>query len=213
MKILLSLLVLVLIPIISANALLNDTIEITKPAIQKDKIQVNVLINNYSSDLRISLANQTVTTKDVIVIPDIMLHKGPVGINSTYYLGWNEALISINNTKIPELEFGVTSNSEGDVIIEFVNYSHPSGFGGSTEKYNHKSIITVFNIELLSDNQIKAVVRHELGHALGLGHTSATEDLMNERINQYYPYISPCALQGIEQLYSNKTHLEVRCLK
>jgi predicted Zn-dependent protease len=41
-----------------------------------------------------------------------------------------------------------------------------------------------YNDEKLSDGEIKATIIHEIGHALGLGHSSNSADLM-------YPYIDP----------------------
>ena len=74
-----------------------------------------------------------------------------------------------------------------------------------------KSTITIYNVEELSTSQITTIVRHEFGHAIGLAHTTATEELMASTITTDYPYISPCTIHAIEKLYDGNQKSEVVC--
>ena len=47
--------------------------------------------------------------------------------------------------------------------------------------------ITIYNIDNQSDMHLKAVVMHEIGHVMGLGHVE--NSFMSERINLEYSYI------------------------
>ena len=56
-------------------------------------------------------------------------------------------------------------------------------------------------------------MRHEMGHALGLAHTTATEDLMHAVIQTPYPYISDCDMDAVKALYNGNKKSEVVCSK
>jgi len=58
---------------------------------------------------------------------------------------------------------------------------------------------------------LETIVRHELGHALGLAHSTATEDLMYPIIKTNFPYISECDVSAMEKLYDGANTSEVIC--
>ena len=58
---------------------------------------------------------------------------------------------------------------------------------------------------------LETIVRHELGHALGLAHSTAPEDLMYPTIETNFPYISECDVDAIERLYDGANTSEVIC--
>lgn len=91
----------------------------------------------------------------------------------------------------------VSSKKNADIIITFVenlmkkyedNYLGLTDYEMGRQKEIEESTIEIsllkFNNEIVSDGEVKATIVHELGHALGLGHSNDQDDIM-------YPYINP----------------------
>ncbi|HSD63678.1 MAG TPA: matrixin family metalloprotease [Ignavibacteriaceae bacterium] len=91
----------------------------------------------------------------------------------------------------------VSTSDSGDVIIKFVNNlmkKYDENFLGLTETdFNKLKSITKAYVQLsllkfdstkIADGEMKATIIHEIGHALGLGHSDNDKDIM-------YPYIDP----------------------
>ena len=89
----------------------------------------------------------------------------------------------------------VNSSSEADISVLFIENlgrKYEENYLGLTEydvnrnneiEFSKIQISLIkFNNELVSDGEIKATIIHELGHALGLGHSESEKDIM-------YPYI------------------------
>lgn len=167
------------------------------------------------------------TIKDVVLsekslqIDNSLLHKGLKGTTSTYYMGWQGAMnqASQNPTKmvVPKtFEYVSPTNGIADITIKLVSQRNGDGYTGYTKSVVDqnqilKSTITIYDIENLSTSQISTIVRHEFGHAIGLAHTTATEELMAPTITTDYPYISPCTVDAITALYDGNQKSEVIC--
>ncbi|QLH09382.1 histidine kinase dimerization/phospho-acceptor domain-containing protein [Candidatus Nitrosotenuis sp. DW1] len=174
---------------------------------------------------KIPLIKEIVLSDESIEIDDSLLHKGLKGSVSTYYVGWSGALKQASEKKtlyyIPtNLQVVESSNGEGDINIVLSNLKSGDGYTGHTtsiadDSKNQilKSTITIYDVDNLSDDQFKTILRHELGHALGLAHSTAPEDLMHPVIRTKYPYISDCAIDTIVELYDGGKNSQVTCGK
>jgi len=142
------------------------------------------------------------------------------GVTSTYYLGWKGALEAASAEKETELyipknfEIIESGKGEGEITIEFTNMRNGDGYSGYTisiadDSQNQilKSRITIYEIDSLTDNQLAMIIRHELGHAIGLAHSTAPEDLMAPTIT------SECDIDAIIQLYDGSQNSQVVCEK
>jgi len=102
---------------------------------------------------------------------------------------WRKADDRINYTR-------VNSKRDADISVHFIenlgekyneNYLGLTEYDMSRNKVIDYSKIQIslikFGDEVVSDGEIKATIIHELGHALGLGHSDNEYDIM-------YPYIS-----------------------
>lgn len=187
---------------------------------------LNVKITNAEKyPEKIPLIKEVVLSHEPIEIDDSLLHKGPKGQISTYYVGWAGALkkASEKQTKLyipSNLQVIESSKGEGHINIVLSNLKSGDGYTGYTmsiadDSKNQilKSTITIFDVENLSDDQFTTILRHELGHALGLAHSSAPEDLMHPVIMTGYPYISDCNIDTIVKLYDGENNSQVTCEK
>jgi len=133
-----------------------------------------------------------------------------------YYLGWQNALetTAIQDTArhIPQ-KFQIISSEkgEGNITITFSPLRNGDGKLGSTkilvDNFRNeilKAHITVYQANEISDQTLEAVIRHELGHALGLPHAMSSKDLMNSSFSVENAYISECDINGIVTLYNEE---------
>jgi len=196
----------------TVHGLMNDTID-TWWAWDKEIVNVT-LVSAYTID-QLEVITEAVTSTEFYSIEDNLMHKDRPGIYSPYYLGWQGALNNVNATT-PQLNFQV--GTSGDIVIELTNVQHPKGYSGYTTQVSDKDgkvsrvQITIFEANKISNNSLYTIVLHEMGHALGIGHTTADEDLMHPQITTAYPYVSPCTMQALEFAYTTGLG-SVTCLK
>jgi hypothetical protein len=187
-------------------------------------LHVNVLdANKYPGKL--DLIKDVILSQKSIVIDDSLLHKGPKGSTSTYYLGWSGALDEVTKDPtqfyIPDkFEVIESSTGAGEVTIMLTNEQSGDGYSGYTKSIadasQHqilKSAITIYEVDKLSNEQFKTILRHEFGHVLGLAHSTAPEDLMHATIETDYPYISQCDIDTMKSLYDGNEKSTVTCTK
>jgi len=190
---------------------------------QDDTLHINILNSeNYDPEI-IDAVKRTIMSDEIFEIDNSLLFKGPQGTTEFYYVGWKGALekVAESDTKfyVPsKIEVLESASGEGDITIELVDYSNADGFAGwtnsiadDTQNQILKARITIFDSDKLTPVEMETVLRHELGHAFGLAHTEASEDLMAPVITTEYPYISPCDLAAIVSLYDGSETSEITC--
>lgn len=188
-------------------------------------LYVNIL-NADQYPEKAKLVKDAILSTEFYEIDDNILGKAPKGTITKYYLGWAGALEAASEHGPTEfyipskIEIINSKNGAGDITINLSDKKSGDGYTGWTksiadESQNQilKSEITLFDVENLSDNQLVAIARHEMGHALGLAHSSAEEDLMFPTLETSYPYISHCDINAISNLYDGSKQSEVVCEK
>ena len=175
-------------------------------------MNVNIVNARGMPDSQIDVIRDSISSEEVFDVDDSITHKGPKGSTSSYFAGWKGAL---QDAALKETKYNIPTNfniiksydGEGDVIITLSNLRDSDGYTGYTKSVVEgneilKSFITIYDASNLNDEQLATIVRHEFGHALGLGHSTAPEDLMAPTIDMTVPYISECNIDAIVDLYN-----------
>lgn len=196
---------------------------LTSWRIPEDEVLHVGLVNaDVISQQKIDAIIGAINSEEILVLPNSFMNKEPPNLSSTYYAGWKGALFSIKNeTKFPIPKNFVVSISDeplSEIVIILSTQKDTEGTLGFTrsivnEENNElvKSYITVFDIKNLDDDELAGIIRHEFGHALGLGHSTDELDLMNHKIHSNRAFISECNLDAITLLYDGEQITEVVC--
>ena len=124
------------------------------------------------------------------------------------FFGWNTAISFISEqtrADIPQLSI-VDDRAESQIMIFLTQNTGPRNTDGFTKyKITNDKIESVFVIlydaDSVESNELEMVTRHELGHAIGLGHTTNPFDLMYPVIDEQFSLISMFDLQALSQIY------------
>jgi len=204
----------------------GDTIDTWKfwNIVPGSALTVNIVNSDLLDNDKILIIKEAITSYETILIDDSITHKGPKGTSSTYYLGWTGSLkdaAELYSTKYPipnNFDIIESKRGEGDIIILLSKLKDTDGYSGftkSTVDGNEilKTYITIYDVNNLSKDQLSTLVLHEMGHAMGLAHSTAPEDLMAPVITTNFPYISECDIAAIAALYNGEISGQVVCEK
>jgi hypothetical protein len=109
------------------------------------------------------------------------------------------------NSKLEDVKFKeVQDPSNADVLITFEHKGEKT-VGQTTSVLDDKGFIKKvkirlsvnFNEEKIDEETLNLVLKHELGHALGLGHSNF-HDLMNPIVNYQNKIITNCEIDAVE---------------
>ena len=177
---------------------------------------------NGLTDERFELVKAVFLDEEPIEIDNSLLNKGEQGTTSILYPGWAGAMMAAAETptefSIPT-KFEVTEGSGfGDINITLESAINPDGYVGWTstimDEVNNqilKASIKIYGTNDFTDEQLSGVLRHEVGHALGLAHSEDPDDLMAPKMTTEFPFISQCDVDTMVRLYDHGGKSEVAC--
>ena len=179
--------------------------------------------------LDVNIQNANEYPEKIPLIENVIMSKDKITKSTlfdndlVYYKGWVGALESIHveNTErqVPK-KFSIieSGKGEGDITITLSNLKNNDGFLGTTklitDVYQNqilKAHITIYEVNTLSDEKFETIFRHEFGHAIGLAHSTAVEDLMHPTVKSDFPYISECNIDALVSLYDENDPSQVIC--
>lgn len=178
-----------------------------------ETLSINIINSASISEKSIDTIKNSIMSTKTLEIDDSFLNNNQKNTVSTYYVGWKGALQNIGDSKIPiPKNFKITNspNVYGDIIVILSNIKDRSGNSGYTKTVLEgdeiiKAFITIYEVNSLSKNELGTIMRHEFGHALGLGHATDSQDLMAPTIDMTYPFISECNISAMSDLYNDKS--------
>lgn len=156
------------------------------------------------------IRDANVSQEHVDIVENAINSNESINSERKSFRGWNEGIKEISKSygiSIPTLHVESKLNSQEAIIIYLMDKIDSDGFDGYTNLYYdrngniQKAFIKIFNVDELNENQLEVIVRHELGHALGLGHTTEKNDLMRPIIDMKYAAISLLDLQTLARIY------------
>jgi hypothetical protein len=181
------------------------------------KIQI-VDEGNYPKE-KIDAIKKAIMSTEIIQIDNNLVFKGDEG-TSTYWIGWKGVIDHLRELRGIEepLEVSFTDKDDADIIITLTNSKSGEGLSGVTnslvnddERTILRSYITIYEADLLSNEHMEIIIRHEFGHVAGLAHATAPEDLMYPVIQTPAPFVSECDVDALMHLYTGGKTSQVIC--
>ncbi len=141
--------------------------------------------------------------------------------SGVYFEGWEGALAKASQQKtaarIPQsFEIEETGITSGEIIITLSSQKPSDGVLGSTRSIadadSHqllKSFITIYDVKNLDNNELASITRHEMGHALGLTHSTGNDiEFYSDELNS--AFISDCLMESLVSLYDEQ-NVDILC--
>lgn len=183
-------------------------------SIDSDPLHISIINSNLLSSEKIDAIKSGILSEETIVISDSELGRSVSGGENMYYKGWKGALqmldmgtTSIHIPKNFEIEESVAPTGEIWIILSKDHSidGDQSGTRSIADGDNHqilKSVITIYDIESLDNEELAAITRHEFGHALGLYSSETDDHFLYHALNSRIAYISNCNVIDLVSLYN-----------
>jgi matrixin len=205
-----------------------------------EKIKITAPWNSGYGSIKVTIINDAGLAEDKISVVKSAINSETnySFAGHTYFVGWAGALRLIDHTRNTEfkiLESDNKENANADITIRLLNsadqtYSgfESSGFAYGGLKYSglaysgvtkpilvenkiKQASIRIFNSNDITPMQLENLVRHEFGHALGLGHSTDQNSIMYGLIESEPKLITDCDLSGLQGLTAGRVFTEVEC--
>ncbi|HEX9846662.1 MAG TPA: hypothetical protein VGA92_09430 [Candidatus Nitrosotenuis sp.] len=141
--------------------------------------------------------------------------------SGVYFEGWKGALakagLQKTTTIIPQsFVLEETDAASGEIVITLSSQKPTDGVFGSTRSIadvdSHqllKSFVTIYDVKNLDNDELASITRHEMGHALGLTHSTGSEiEFYRNELNS--AFISDCHIESLVLLY-NEQDVSMTC--
>ena len=187
----------------------------------RDTLELYIVDSDKIPKNKIDIIQDVIFSDQTITMDNAVLGIKPEGGTSKFWLGWKGVCdeVRIANGKKP-LEVITTEDPRADIVIRLTNVINVDGFSARTSSIVDpetneilRTRITIFQADTYTDDEFAAIMRHEMGHVVGLAHSTDPTDLMFSTINLAVPYISECDVEALVNLYSGGETSEVICSK
>jgi predicted Zn-dependent protease len=183
-----------------------------------DDVQVTTSWSKQQNTIKVAIINEAGLNEEKISIIKKAI-ESEVHYNKDghiYFEGWAGALDTAYPTHPKKFEISESEKKiTGDITIELLKNPDPNYSGFTRPNYDGNKItsasIQIFNSNNISLTQLENLVRHEFGHALGLGHASDQNSIMYEFITPDEKLITDCDMTGLKGLTEGFTFTSIDC--